>query len=95
MQDANSTPSIAIACGGTGGHLFPGMAVGEALCARGARCRLLVSMKLVDRHALASASAVDGQVEPLPAVGWDWRRPWAFDYASERLARTAGEVVAA
>ena len=38
-----------IACGGTGGHLSPGIAVAQALTARGHRCRLLISKKSVDR----------------------------------------------
>ncbi|MDR1595499.1 MAG: UDP-N-acetylglucosamine--N-acetylmuramyl-(pentapeptide) pyrophosphoryl-undecaprenol N-acetylglucosamine transferase [Puniceicoccales bacterium] len=38
----------AIACGGTGGHLSPGIAVAEELIARGERCLLIVSEKLVD-----------------------------------------------
>ena len=38
---------VAIACGGTGGHLFPGMAVGEKLLERGYDVLLLVSEKEV------------------------------------------------
>ncbi|NJR41805.1 MAG: UDP-N-acetylglucosamine--N-acetylmuramyl-(pentapeptide) pyrophosphoryl-undecaprenol N-acetylglucosamine transferase [Akkermansiaceae bacterium] len=36
---------ILIACGGTGGHLFPGIAVAEALRARGHQVMLLISEK--------------------------------------------------
>lgn len=43
---------VAIACGGTGGHLFPGMAVAEALNARGCDTVLIVSEKEVDQRAL-------------------------------------------
>ncbi|MFT4901419.1 MAG: UDP-N-acetylglucosamine--N-acetylmuramyl-(pentapeptide) pyrophosphoryl-undecaprenol N-acetylglucosamine transferase [Lentimonas sp.] len=39
---------ILIACGGTGGHLAPGIAVAEALQAKGHSCRLLISNKQVD-----------------------------------------------
>ncbi|MEM8867113.1 MAG: UDP-N-acetylglucosamine--N-acetylmuramyl-(pentapeptide) pyrophosphoryl-undecaprenol N-acetylglucosamine transferase [Verrucomicrobiota bacterium] len=39
---------IVIACGGTGGHLAPGIAVAEVLEARGHRCLLLISQKQVD-----------------------------------------------
>jgi UDP-N-acetylglucosamine--N-acetylmuramyl-(pentapeptide) pyrophosphoryl-undecaprenol N-acetylglucosamine transferase len=44
---------ILIACGGTGGHLFPGIAVGEALIARGHEVMLLISEKKVDSEASA------------------------------------------
>lgn len=44
---------ILIACGGTGGHLFPGIAVAEALLARGHEVLLLISEKKVDSEASA------------------------------------------
>ncbi len=40
--------SILIACGGTGGHLAPGIALAEALQTRGHNCTLLISKKQVD-----------------------------------------------
>ncbi|MEO0511013.1 MAG: UDP-N-acetylglucosamine--N-acetylmuramyl-(pentapeptide) pyrophosphoryl-undecaprenol N-acetylglucosamine transferase [Verrucomicrobiota bacterium] len=39
---------IIIACGGTGGHLAPGIAVAEVLQSRGHECQLLISKKQVD-----------------------------------------------
>ena len=39
-----------IACGGTGGHLFPGIAVAEELRSRGHDALLLISEKQVDRE---------------------------------------------
>lgn len=39
---------VLIACGGTGGHLAPGIAVAEALEAQGHSCCLLISNKQVD-----------------------------------------------
>lgn len=38
-----------IACGGTGGHLAPGIAVAQELLDRGHRCILLVSQKAIDQ----------------------------------------------
>ena len=58
---------IAIACGGTGGHLFPGLAVGDALVARGCEVTLLVSSKEVDQTAVKSAYGKE--VESLPVIG--------------------------
>ncbi len=57
---------ILIACGGTGGHLFPGIAVAEALKARGHEALLLISQKKVD----AAASAKYGHLafRTVPAV---------------------------
>ena len=60
-------PLVAIACGGTGGHLFPGVAVGEQLLLRGCDVTLLVSPKEVDQHAVTSALGM--KVATLPAVG--------------------------
>lgn len=39
---------ILIACGGTGGHLAPGIAIAEVLQTRGHNCTLLISQKQVD-----------------------------------------------
>ena len=57
---------ILIACGGTGGHLFPGIAVGEALRARGHEVMLLISEKKVDAE--ASAKYAHLRFETVPAV---------------------------
>lgn len=57
---------IVIACGGTGGHLFPGIAVAEALRSRGHRVLLLISEKKVDAEASAKYSHL--RFETLAAV---------------------------
>ena len=57
---------ILIACGGTGGHLFPGIAVGEALRARGHEVMLLISEKKVDSE--ASAKYKHLTFKAMPAV---------------------------
>lgn len=57
---------ILIACGGTGGHLFPGIAVAEALVARGHEVLLLISEKPVD--SLASSKYPQLRFASVPAV---------------------------
>ncbi len=59
---------IAIACGGTGGHLFPGLAVAEELRQRGHDTLLLVSAKQID--AIALKGAADQLAHALPGIGW-------------------------
>src|SRR5690349_11636616 len=56
-----------IACGGTGGHLFPGIAVAEVLQDRGHEVMLLVSEKDID--AVALSGRTNFLVEKLPMVG--------------------------
>lgn len=51
MEQENGKKSLVIACGGTGGHLFPGLAVAEEWTARGGTVLLLVSEKKIDREA--------------------------------------------
>jgi UDP-N-acetylglucosamine--N-acetylmuramyl-(pentapeptide) pyrophosphoryl-undecaprenol N-acetylglucosamine transferase len=58
---------ILIACGGTGGHLFPGIAVGEALLARGHQVMLLISEKKVDSEASAKYKHLTFQTMPAVA----------------------------
>src|SRR5712671_262052 len=55
-----------IACGGTGGHLFPGLAVAETLRARGHEVMLFVSEKEVDALALSGRTF---RFEKLPTIG--------------------------
>ena len=52
---AAKSPFVAIACGGTGGHLFPGLAVAEQLQKRGCTVALFISPKDVDQQAVKSA----------------------------------------
>lgn len=56
-----------IACGGTGGHLFPGLAVAEVLRGRGHEVMLFISEKEIDALALSRHS--DFRLEKLPSIG--------------------------
>jgi UDP-N-acetylglucosamine--N-acetylmuramyl-(pentapeptide) pyrophosphoryl-undecaprenol N-acetylglucosamine transferase len=56
-----------IAAGGTGGHLFPGLAVGEVLRARGHEVMILISEKEIDR--LATEGRTEFRIERLPGIG--------------------------
>ena len=75
-HDGATSPFAAIACGGTGGHLFPGLAVAEQLAKRGCEVALLISPKEVDQQAVKSASGM--QIVTLPAVALQGGRRIAF-----------------
>lgn len=74
---------VAIACGGTGGHLFPGLAVGQELVARGCDVSLLVSPKDVDQQAV-QCLADEFEIVTLPAIGLAGGNLPAFAAASVR-----------
>ena len=58
---------FAIACGGTGGHLFPGLAVAEVLRGQGHDVLLFVSEKEIDARALRAHPDLPHQ--KLPSIG--------------------------
>jgi UDP-N-acetylglucosamine--N-acetylmuramyl-(pentapeptide) pyrophosphoryl-undecaprenol N-acetylglucosamine transferase len=55
---------ILIACGGTGGHLFPGIAVAERFLAQGHEPLLLISQKKIDSQASAKYPHLNFKVVP-------------------------------
>jgi len=59
-----SPKKILIACGGTGGHLFPGIAVAESLLAQGHEPLLLISQKKIDSQASAKYPHLTFKVVP-------------------------------
>lgn len=59
---------VAIACGGTGGHLFPGVAIGESLIKKGVEVALIVSNKKVDQEAVENLKD-KFVIKSFPAVG--------------------------
>jgi len=63
---SNALEHVVIACGGTGGHLFPGLAVGQELRQRGCTVTLMVSPKDVDQQAIQSITGMG--IVTLPAV---------------------------
>lgn len=73
---ATKKPFVAIACGGTGGHLFPGLAVAEQLRQRGCDVALLISPKDVDQSAVKNVQGME--VFTLPAVGLQNRNYFSF-----------------
>lgn len=92
MNTPETPPLVAIACGGTGGHLFPGLAVAEVLQEWGCEIALLVSKKEVDQEAVKSAMGM--QVLPLPAVAlqnWRWGKFLQGCFQSYRLCTKAFE----
>ena len=87
MNRPTGTPlHVAIACGGTGGHLFPGLAVGRELTARGAQVTLLVSPKEVDQEAV---HGIGLRTATLPAVGLQGGNVGSFLVGFVRAWRSA------
>lgn len=71
-----------IACGGTGGHLAPGIAVAERLIERGHDCCLVVSRKKIDRRLL----------EDYPEIRFEALAAAPFDLRPDRLLHFFGQT---
>ncbi|HVM49919.1 MAG TPA: undecaprenyldiphospho-muramoylpentapeptide beta-N-acetylglucosaminyltransferase [Candidatus Acidoferrum sp.] len=87
---APTAPRVVIACGGTGGHLFPGLAIAEALVRRGCRVMLAISHKEVDQQAVEHVSGMEICV--LPAIGLTRGREFAFLRGFLRSFRAARKL---
>lgn len=69
-------PLVAIACGGSGGHFYPGIAVAQKLYSAGCEILLIVTEKEIDQ--VASAQIREFRVERMPAVGLTSRNVLPF-----------------
>jgi UDP-N-acetylglucosamine--N-acetylmuramyl-(pentapeptide) pyrophosphoryl-undecaprenol N-acetylglucosamine transferase len=83
-------PTVAIACGGTGGHLFPGIAVADELKKHGCRVALLISPKEIDQQAVKAAR--DMEIFTLPAVGLQNRNYFSFGLSFWKSYRASKEI---
>jgi UDP-N-acetylglucosamine--N-acetylmuramyl-(pentapeptide) pyrophosphoryl-undecaprenol N-acetylglucosamine transferase len=61
--------NFAIACGGTGGHLSPGIALAERLAARGHKLTLLISKKEVDSRLIRKYPQMPAVITPGAGFG--------------------------
>lgn len=73
-----------ISCGGTGGHLSPGISLGQGLSGRGHETTLLISMKTVDGRLIEKYP--DLRFERMPGSGFSWHPARMARFASSQVA---------
>ncbi|MEO0453748.1 MAG: undecaprenyldiphospho-muramoylpentapeptide beta-N-acetylglucosaminyltransferase [Verrucomicrobiota bacterium] len=69
---------VAIACGGTGGHLYPGISIAEELKAQEIEVRLYVSNKPIDQKVLSEFPYFHAVV--VPVMGWPGLGPKVISF---------------
>jgi len=73
-----------ISCGGTGGHLSPGISLAEGLAARGHESRLLISMKKVDARLVEKYPHL--KFERMPGTGFSWHPGKMARFAASQVS---------
>tara|TARA_R100000027_G_scaffold67701_2_gene67969 strand:+ start:385 stop:1536 length:1152 start_codon:yes stop_codon:yes gene_type:complete len=82
-----------IVCGGTGGHLSPGISVAEELLSRGHRCSLVISEKQVDSRLVRNYPHLDFVKVPGAAFGKSPRELFRFFLGFFRGLATGSKIV--
>jgi len=73
-----------ISCGGTGGHMSPGIALAEGLTERGHKVTLLISRKRVDARLIEKYPQFAFQA--MPGVGFTWHPMRLFQCLTSQLS---------
>ena len=73
-----------ISCGGTGGHVSPGISRAEGLTARGHEATLLISMKKVDARLVEKYPGL--RFERMPGRGFSWHPVRMARFASSQVS---------
>ncbi len=98
MSESDANPSgrqtIVFAGGGTGGHLFPGIAVAEALKARGVTAHVVFvgSTRAVERH-IVERHGFEHVALPVESSAVMWRSPVRFANRLWKSARVARDLL--
>lgn len=90
-----------ISCGGTGGHLAPGIALAEALLARGHDCELIISKKDVDSRLMQAYPHLPRSKSPGAGFSWkplgflrfNWQQFLALVFAFRKVRSFSPDLV--
>ena len=93
--------NVLIVCGGTGGHLTPGIAIAEELLQRGHHCSLVVSRKKVDARLIQNYPSLEFVDAPGAPFAWHpvklikfvWVQLTAFAFALKLISKTKPDLI--